>query len=201
MAVGMPTHKVILCGEYGVGKSSIFRRFLDNSFTEDTGPKSTIGLDHFSKEFTTSSGKKLRLVLWDTAGIERFATLSSSYYQSASAAILCYSIANRDSFNMLSQHLLETAMNMRTGKIILCGNKQDLESAVSEEDVVDFCNQCDSVISKVFRISCKEGDGVRELFHAIAEVLQKDAEERFDANRIQPHFDPCGLQPNKSECC
>lgn len=51
MALGIPTHKVILCGEYGVGKSSIFRRFLDNSFTEDTGPRSTIGLDHFGKKF------------------------------------------------------------------------------------------------------------------------------------------------------
>jgi Ras-related protein Rab-35 len=61
MAVGLPTHKVILCGEYSVGKSSIFRRFLDNSFTEDTGPRSTVGLDHFSKDFTTQNGGKIRV--------------------------------------------------------------------------------------------------------------------------------------------
>ncbi len=51
MATGIPSYKVILCGEYGAGKSSIFRRFLDNSFTENAGPRSTIGLDHIAKLF------------------------------------------------------------------------------------------------------------------------------------------------------
>lgn len=51
MATGLPCFKVILCGEYGVGKSSMFRRFMDNSFTQNTGPTSCIGLDHFSKVF------------------------------------------------------------------------------------------------------------------------------------------------------
>jgi Ras-related protein Rab-6A len=54
MASGPPCYKVVLCGEYGVGKSSLFRRFVDNSFREDTGPRSTVGLDHFSKAFTVN---------------------------------------------------------------------------------------------------------------------------------------------------
>ena len=49
MASGLPTYKVILCGDYGVGKTSIFRRFVDNAFSEDSGPQSTIGIDHFAK--------------------------------------------------------------------------------------------------------------------------------------------------------
>ncbi len=51
MAVSTPALKVILCGDYGVGKSSLFRRFVDNSFVEESGPRSTIGLDNFSKNF------------------------------------------------------------------------------------------------------------------------------------------------------
>lgn len=51
MAISTPALKVILCGEYGVGKSSIFRRFVDNSFIDETGPRSTIGLDNFTKNF------------------------------------------------------------------------------------------------------------------------------------------------------
>ena len=51
MASSTPALKVILCGEYGSGKSSIFRRFVDNSFLEETGPRSTIGLDNFTKNF------------------------------------------------------------------------------------------------------------------------------------------------------
>ena len=51
MASSTPCLKVVLCGEYGSGKSSLFRRFVDNSFVEETGPRSTIGLDNFTKNF------------------------------------------------------------------------------------------------------------------------------------------------------
>lgn len=47
--VKIPEQKIILCGEYGVGKSSIFRRFASNKFVTATDRKSTLGLDHFYK--------------------------------------------------------------------------------------------------------------------------------------------------------
>jgi GTPase SAR1 family protein len=43
--------KVILCGEYGVGKTSIFRRFANNTFVASNDRKSTLGLDNIDKEY------------------------------------------------------------------------------------------------------------------------------------------------------
>ena len=51
MVSSTPALKVILYGEYGSGKSSIFCHFVDNSFIEEMGPRSTIGLDNFTKNF------------------------------------------------------------------------------------------------------------------------------------------------------
>lgn len=51
MATGAPTYKIILCGEYGVGKSSLFRRFMNDTFMMEKGKKSTIGLDQASQSF------------------------------------------------------------------------------------------------------------------------------------------------------
>lgn len=47
--IRIPEQKVILCGEYGVGKSSLFRRFATNTFTAATDRQSTLGLDHYYK--------------------------------------------------------------------------------------------------------------------------------------------------------
>ena len=52
MATGPPNYKIILCGEYGVGKSALFRRFMNDTFTEEIGRKSTIGLDQASQSFS-----------------------------------------------------------------------------------------------------------------------------------------------------
>lgn len=50
-SVKIPEQKVILCGEYGVGKSSLFRRFAFNLFIPASDKQSTLGLDHFNKEY------------------------------------------------------------------------------------------------------------------------------------------------------
>ena len=145
----------------------------------------------------------MQLELWDTAGIERFATLSSSYFQSASGAILCYAIDNHDSFDMLSQHILDTVMHSRTAKMFLCGIKQDLsnEESVTDDDIKDFMGQCDAVVSGVYRVSCKTGEGVAEMFSDVAQVLFHEAEQKFDPSRVKAH-EPVPVQPaQKSSCC
>ena len=64
----IPEQKVILCGEFGVGKSSLFRRFMNDTFTTATDRKSTMGLDHYGKVYNIK-GKDLKLQLWDTGGL------------------------------------------------------------------------------------------------------------------------------------
>lgn len=51
-SIRVPQQKVILCGEYGVGKSSVFRRFAFNLFIPSNSKQSTLGLDHYNKEYS-----------------------------------------------------------------------------------------------------------------------------------------------------
>ncbi|KAL4299655.1 hypothetical protein AHAS_Ahas17G0122600 [Arachis hypogaea] len=78
--------KLLMIGDSGVGKSSLFPNFTSDDF-QDLSP--TIGVD-FKIKYVTIGGKQLKLAIlfvtlmlsmWDIAGQERFRTLTSSYYQ------------------------------------------------------------------------------------------------------------------------
>lgn len=62
-SVRIPEQKIILCGEYGVGKSSIFRRFATNNFVTAADRKSTLGLDHYGRTFTVGD-KEIKVCEW-----------------------------------------------------------------------------------------------------------------------------------------
>lgn len=69
--VKIPEQKVILCGEYGVGKSSLFRRFASNTFVTATDRQSTLGLDHYDKIYTVGS-KDIKVTTTNDAHIQLF---------------------------------------------------------------------------------------------------------------------------------
>ncbi len=57
--------------------------------------------------------------LWDTGGMERVASITSSYYKYSEAAILVFALDNPDSFHILSQHLLDIVTYAENAKIFL----------------------------------------------------------------------------------
>lgn len=73
--------------------------------------------------------------------MERVASITSSYYKFAEAAILVFSLDNAASFHILSQHLLDIVTYAENAKIFLCGNKVDLEGdmpQVTDADMESF---------------------------------------------------------------
>ncbi len=79
--------QVILVGEYGVGKSSLFRRFANDSFVTASDRASTLGLDNVGRVYQVgeeAAKRPIRLQLWDTGGMERVAR--SAY---CTVAVVC----------------------------------------------------------------------------------------------------------------
>lgn len=94
----MRSLKVVLVGDTKVGKSCILSRFVQGTFDRDI--PATIGAAFFTKVLTTSSGN-VRLQLWDTAGQEKFRSLTPMYYRSAAVAVLVYDVTSKDSLEGL----------------------------------------------------------------------------------------------------
>eukprot|EP00898_Chlorokybus_atmophyticus_P003167 jgi/Chlat1/3851/Chrsp26S04154 len=160
--------KVVLLGKQSVGKSCLVERYLHHKF--DAAQKSTIGAAFGAKRVVTGM-KTMTLGIWDTAGAERFESLSKVYYHSARAAILCFDCTDVSSFEKLKfwvQELLD-AENMC--KLYIAMTKCDLLSEgkprqVSDEELRAYARKNNA---KLFITSAKSGLNVEALFNTIAE--------------------------------
>lgn len=88
--------KILLIGNSAVGKTSFLFRYCEDSFTSSF--ISTVGID-FKVKTVTRNEKKVKLQIWDTAGHERYRTITTAYYRGAMGFILMYDVTNEDSFS------------------------------------------------------------------------------------------------------
>ena len=88
--------KVITIGNCGVGKTSIFQRFLYDTFDVDL--LTTTGINFKCKDIILNNNKKIQLKLFDTAGQERYHSLTKSYFKNADAVLFVYAINDKKSF-------------------------------------------------------------------------------------------------------
>ena len=89
----------------------------------------TIGVEFASKILrlgTPPNHTRIKLQLWDTAGTERFRSVSRSYYRGAAGALLVYDVTNRASFNAVQTFLRDARALAGDGLVVaLVGNKLD----------------------------------------------------------------------------
>ncbi|KAG9591898.1 ras-domain-containing protein, partial [Aureobasidium melanogenum] len=127
--------KIILLGPSSAGKSCLLHRFVNSSWRILSSQ--TIGVEFATKIVKVGDGnrrKRIKLQLWDTAGTERFRSVSRSYYRGAAGAILVYDITSRDSFAQLGTFLNDArALASPQLTLLLAGNKSDLADPVDSD--------------------------------------------------------------------
>ena len=98
------TCKVVLLGESGVGKTCIIARFINNTFEENL--ISTTGASYAGKTMTFDEygGKSIKFEIWDTAGQEKYRSLTKIFYKDAGAAILVYDITWKESYEEIKKY-------------------------------------------------------------------------------------------------
>ena len=95
------TIKVVLTGSCATGKTSIINRLVFDNFQE--AYESTEGGACGQKTFYYT-GKTLAMDVWDTAGQEKYRSLTKIFYKDASIAILVYDIARRETFEEIKTY-------------------------------------------------------------------------------------------------
>jgi len=131
-------YKVIIIGDQAVGKSSILGRWKNNEFLDASA---TLGVE-LSVKIYNCHGKKVKIQMWDTAGQEKFKSMTQSYYRGALGVFLVYDVTNRHTFENIKiwiNDLHHTGSEIDKLQVLLIGNKIDLEDRqVSQEEGIQF---------------------------------------------------------------
>ena len=184
--------KYIIVGDPSVGKSCILNQFLNGAFTEDYDI--TVGVE-FGAKTISFSNKRVKLQIWDTAGQDSFKSITRAYYRGSAAALICYDITSKETFENLESWLDECKENGNPEMMLaLVGNKTDLEDEreVTVEEGKSFAKKHNLLF---FETSAKTADKVGQLFQESASKIY----EKIELGIIDPSNESYGVKPGNME--
>ena len=161
--------KMIVIGDPNVGKSCLTIRASKDDFDSEYSP--TVGFEFLTYNATVDE-KIIKLQIWDTCGQEAYRSLISNFYRNASLAMMVYAIDDKESFEHINQWLKEVKVQSHPDvKIILIGNKQDLEEnrAVTKSEAQKYAEE--NQIAYFEETSAKTGYNAKEIFDKAAKIL------------------------------
>lgn len=152
--------KILLLGDFSVGKTSLIRRYIDNTF--DDRYLTTIGVK-IAKKNLHVNGTELELLIWDIEGATAIKQIPKTYYQGASAAIIVCDASRKETITGLNSHI-ETFRNINPETpYVIAYNKADILTATQRESFVfPYAG---------YLTSAKEGTNVPQLFTLLAKEI------------------------------
>ncbi|KAK4468596.1 hypothetical protein MN116_007547 [Schistosoma mekongi] len=165
------THfKVLLLGNSGVGKTSILRALVGETFFQTT--ISTIGIDLIKRIFTVEN-HRVQLEVWDTAGQEQYNSIVSLHFREAKCFIIVYDVTDMESFDQIRKHWLRSVDEHMDDAVpvFFVANKIDMikDKKVSTEQGQQLTSQ--QAAHGFFETSAKTGKNIQNLFQAVAECM------------------------------
>lgn len=174
--------KIILIGDSGTGKTSLINRYIYNNFHEKY--LCTIGVDFMMKRVVLDDNTVIKLQIWDTAGMEKYKQITSTYYRGAQGAIVVFDLSSQTSFNSVSKWVNDFKQISNPNyhqTIYIVGNKNDLvdKREVTQEDIDNYCEMNNFAYLET---SAKTGEGVEKMFMGFAKELVTKYESNGKGN-------------------
>jgi small GTP-binding protein len=165
------SRKICLIGDFGVGKTSLIRRFVDQQFSDQY--LSTVGVKISRKlvELIPASAdvQQINLIIWDIEGSNKFKVLAPNYLQGARGAIIVGDVTRRETLEHLGEHIQRFSAINPQSYIVVALNKSDLSEAEYLENIkkmYEFSNQI--YVLSTYLTSAKIGNNVDEIFQRLA---------------------------------
>jgi small GTP-binding protein len=166
--------QLLVIGDMTVGKTSLLSRYSKGVF--NTSYLATVGLDNFTKDEVIDN-KTVRIKIWDTAGQEKFQSLTKGFFRNAQGIMVVYDVTNVETYENLKYwtQSIKTHMGSDIDKIsvIVIGNKIDSnEREVNKQEAEIYCSELGY---PYFETSAKTGENVNKTIkYLVKEVLRKN---------------------------
>ncbi|XP_029474563.1 ras-related protein Rab-3B isoform X2 [Rhinatrema bivittatum] len=190
--------KLLIIGNSSVGKTSFLFRYADDTFTPAF--VSTVGID-FKVKTVYRNEKRVKLQIWwapeargdegldgrnpclqDTAGQERYRTITTAYYRGAMGFILMYDITNEESYHAVQDWATQIkTYSWDNAQVILVGNKCDMD-----EDRVIPSEKGKHLAAQLgfefFEASAKDNIHVKQVFERLVDIICEKMSESIDSD-------------------
>ena len=175
-------YKIVLLGDFDVGKTSILYRYMHNKFKKDI-PMESQNPEHFQKVIQIEENLKIKLDIWDTAGMEKSGKIFKQYYKDIYGALIIFDLTKKESFNNAKNWLEELKENAPKD-VVFCflGNKSDLvnDREIPYEEIKEYTNE-----NLYYEVSAKTGNNVSLAFESLAyNIQEKQIEEENNPDKV-----------------
>lgn len=156
--------KIVVLGHFGVGKTSLIRRFVSNSFSDKY--QVSIGVHITKKVVEISADDTISFIIWDLEGTDEIHTIRDAYLLGTHGALFVFDVSRPSTFQNLKEDLKIVTSKMPKVPILVIGNKVDL---VVEKELKELLKE--HSIAYNFLTSAKTGDAVNTVFLELAKAL------------------------------
>lgn len=154
--------KILLLGDFNVGKTSLIRRYIDDTF--DDTYLTTIGVK-ISKKILDIDDKECELLIWDVEGATPQKRIPENYLLGASGSIFTVDCNREETIDNLDSHIQRFLAINPGAKYVVAYNKSDL--------LTDQQRKLFTLEKNSFLTSAKDGANVNQLFTQLAkEILE-----------------------------
>ena len=193
---------IITLGDGQVGKTCLIYRYIDNNFSTDY--LSTIGIDSKKKMITLENGEEIKVKIFDTAGQERFKSITSNYIKKANGILLTYSITDPKSFENVETWYKSISEDDGNNKlpIVLVGNKADLEDErnISKDVGIELAKKY-GIENHFYETSCKTGDNVEKAINDLVnQIYKKYGNKSTNDTSVKIKKRDCKVKKKKKKC-
>lgn len=175
MADQIPTFKLVLVGDGGVGKTTFVKRHVTGEFEKKY--VATLGVEVHPLKFHTTRGEIIFNV-WDTAGQEKFGGLRDGYYIQGQCAIIMFDVTSRVTYKNVPNWHRDLVRVCENIPIVLCGNKVDIKDRKVKAKAIVFHRKKNL---QYYDISAKSNYNFEKPFLWLARKLVGDANLEFVA--------------------